>query len=333
MNSTLLPIRLVFVFVCATAGYLVCLTIPDWDSHRLLATAFGFALGLLLVLTDVFLKGFSLRGLSAISFGLGVGTLLSYLVSSSPLLETGDPQVIFLVRLSLFLAATYLCAVIALRGKDEFNLVIPYVRFVPHEVDVPLVVVDTSALIDGRIARICECGFVPGALLIPQFVLRELQLVADSVEPLRRARGRRGLDTLGALKRIKLIDLRIHESEAKRGEVDAKLVFLASSMKAKLLTTDQNLAKMAEFHGVVCLHPGELSRALQPECAVGEMIEVDLIKPGKEEGQAVGYMSDGSMVVVNDAKGAIGKRASAEIISVMPSGNGRLIFARNLGRE
>jgi uncharacterized protein YacL len=174
---------------------------------------------------------------------------------------------------------------------------------------------------------------VPGALLIPQFVLRELQLVADSVEPLRRARGRRGLDTLGALKRIKLIDLRIHESEAKRGEVDAKLVFLASSMKAKLLTTDQNLAKMAEFHGVICLHPGELSRALQPECAVGEMIEVDLVKPGKEEGQAVGYLTDGSMVVVNDAKGAIGKRASAEIISVMPSGNGRIVFARNLGRE
>jgi uncharacterized protein YacL len=333
MNRTLLPIRLVFIFVCAAAGYLVCFTVKDWDSHRGLATAFGFGLGLLLVLVDVFLKGFSLRGLSAITFGLGVGTLISYLVSSSPLLESGDPQVIFLVRLGLFLGATYLCTVIALRGKDEFNLVIPYVRFVPHEVDVPLVVVDTSALIDGRIARICESGFVPGALVIPQFVLRELQTVADSVEPLRRARGRRGLDALGALRRIKHLDLRIHESEAKRGEVEAKLVFLASAMKAKLLTTDQNLAKMADFHGVICLHPGDLSRALQPSYLVGEVIEVDLVKPGKEENQAVGYLPDGSMVVVNDAKSAIGTRASAEIISVMPSGSGRMVFARYVARD
>ncbi len=333
MNRTLLPIRLVFIFVCAAAGYLVCFTVKDWDSHRTMATAFGMALGLLLVLVDVFLKGFSLRGLSAITFGLGVGTLISYLVSSSPLLENGDPQVIFLVRLGLFLAATYLCTVIALRGKDEFNLVIPYVRFVPHEVDVPLVVVDTSALIDGRIARICESGFVPGALVIPQFVLRELQTVADSIEPLRRARGRRGLDALGALRRIKHLDLRIHESEAKRGEVEAKLVFLASSMKAKLLTTDQNLAKMADFHGVICLHPGDLSRALQPGYLVGEVIEVDLVKPGKEENQAVGYLPDGSMVVVNDAKSAIGTRASAEIISVMPSGSGRIVFARYVARD
>ncbi len=333
MNRTLLPIRLVFVFLCAAAGFLVCLAVPDWDAHRGRAIAIGASLGLLLVLTDMMLKGFSLRGLSAITFGLGVGCLISYLVSSSPLLETGDPEMIFLARLALFLGATYLCTVIALRGKDEFNLVIPYVRFVPHDVDVPLVVVDTSALIDGRIAKICESGFVPGALVIPQFVLRELQVVADSADPGRRMRGRRGLDALGALRRIKHLDLRIHESEAKRGEVEAKLVFLASSMKAKLLTTDHNLAKMADFQGVVCLHPGDLSRALQPDYAAGEIVEVDLVKPGKEEGQAVGYLPDGSMVVVNDARAAIGTRASAEIVSVMPSGNGRMIFARYLTRD
>ncbi len=334
VDRTLLPIRLVFVFVCAAAGFLVCLTIQDWDGYRAIATVFGGALGVLLVLTDVFLKGFSLRGLSAISFGLGIGTLIAYLVSSSPLLESGDPQIVFLVRLGLFLAATYICTVIALRGKDEFNLVIPYVRFVPHEVDVPLVLVDTSALIDGRLARICESGFVPGALIIPQFVLRELQAIADSPDAVRRARGRRGLDVLGDLRRIKHLDIRIHESEAKRSEIEAKLVFLATAMKGKLMTTDQNLAKLAGFHGVVCLHPGDLARALQPSYLVGEVIEVDLVKPGKEEGQAVAYLPDGSMVVVNDAKAAIGGRASVEIISVMPSGNsGRMIFSRYLSRE
>ena len=334
MDRTLLPIRLVFVVVCAAAGYLVCLTVQDWDDYRLRATLFGGALGVLLVLVDIFLKGFSLRGLSALTFGLGIGTLISYLVSASPLLVTGDPQVIFLVRMALFLGLTYLSTVIALRGKDEFNLVIPYVRFVPHEVDVPLVLVDTSALIDGRLARICESGFVPGALIIPQFVLRELQAIADSPDPVRRARGRRGLDVLGDLRRIKNLDIRIHESEAKRSDIEAKLVFLAGSMKAKLMTTDQNLSKLAGFHGVVCLHPGELARALQPNYLVGEVIEIDLVKPGKEDGQAVGYLPDGSMVVANDAKAAIGGRASVEIISVMPSGNnGRMIFSRYLARD
>jgi uncharacterized protein YacL len=330
MNRTLFPIRLVFVLVCAATGYLVCLTIPDWDDYRALATFFGGALGLLLVLVDVLLKGFSLRGLSAITFGLAVGTVISHLVSVSPLLEEGDPQVIFLVRLGLFLAATYLCAVIALRGKDEFNLVIPYVRFVPHEVDVPLVVVDTSALIDGRIARICDAGFIPGALIIPRFVLGDLQAVADSSDATRRARGRRGLDTLNELRRIKRLDLRIHQSEAKRSEIDAKLVFLATSMKAKLLTVDENLAKLADFHGVVGLHPADLARALQPAYLVGEALEVDLVKAGKDEGQAVGYLPDGSMVVVNDAARSVGQRMRVEIVGVTSSGNGRIVFARPL---
>ena len=333
MNRTLLPIRMLFVALCAAAGWLVCLTEPAWDDRRLLATVIGFMIGSLVVLVDVLLKGFSLRGLSAISFGLLIGSLISYLLSVSPLLGAGDPQIVFLVRLALFLIVTYLVTVIALRGRDEFNLVIPYVRFVPHEVDVPLVIVDSSALIDGRIARICEAGFIPGALVIPRFILQELQTIADSPEPARRARGRRGLDTLNDLRRIKRLDLRIHESDAKRGEIDAKLVFLATSMKAKLLSVDENLAKLADFHGVIGLHPADLARALQPTYAVGEVIDVDLVKAGKDEGQAIGYLPDGSMVVVNDGARAVGKRVRAEIISVVPSGNGRIVFSRHVGQE
>lgn len=333
MNRTLFPIRLVFILLCGFAGWLICLTAAEWDSYRAMATAVGLLIGALVVLVDLMLKGFSLRGLSAITFGLGIGSVISYMISASPLFGKGDGDIVFLVRLGLFLVCTYLCTVIALRGKDEFNLVIPYVRFVPHEVDVPLIVLDTSVLIDGRIARICESGFVPGALIIPKFVLNELQAIADSPDSVRRARGRRGLDTLGELRRIENLDLRIHESEAKRGEVEAKLVFLATSMKAKLMTIDQNLAKMASFHGLICLHPGRLARALQPTLSVGETIDVELVKPGKEETQAVGYLPDGSMVVVNDAKALVGSRVSVEIMSVMPSAGGRLIFSRLSGRE
>ena len=332
MNRTLLPIRLIFVAVCVTSGWLVCYSISDWDAYRLRAALIGLLIGVLVVLVDVMLKGFSLRGLSAITFGLAVGLLIAFFLSVSPLFKNGDPQVVYLFQLALFIVCSYLGAVIALRGKDEFNLVIPYVRFVPHEVDVPLVVVDTSALIDGRVAKVCEAGFINAALIIPRFVLEELQHVADSAEPLRQARGRRGLEVLNDLRRIRNLDLRIHESEvSKRQDVDAKLVFLAQSMRAKLLTTDYNLAKMAEFHGVPWLNLNHRARSLRQEFLVGDTVEIDLVKLGKEEGQAVGFLDDGSMVVVNAARAYVGRRVNAEITSVLPSGGGKMLFARFVG--
>jgi uncharacterized protein YacL len=332
MNKTLLPIRAVFIALCAAAGWLLCYSIQEWDAYRLRATLIGLLIGVLVVLVDMLLKGFSLRGLSALTFGLAVGALVAMFLSSSPLFDNGDPQVIYLFRLALFLICTYLGAVIALRGKDEFNLVIPYVRFVPHDVETPLVVVDTSALIDGRVAKICEAGFINAALVIPRFVLEELQNVADSTDPLRQARGRRGLEVLNDLRRIKNLDLRIHESEVtKRQDVDAKLVFLAQSMRARLLTTDYNLAKMAEFHGVPWLNLNHLAKALHQELLVGDTIEVDLVKLGKEEGQAVGFLEDGSMVVVNTARAHLGRRVTAEITSVLPSAGGKMVFARYVG--
>ena len=332
MNKTLLPIRLAFIAICAGSGWLVCYTIQQWDAYWLRAAGIGLLIGVLVVLVDMLLKGFSLRGLSAITFGLAVGMLISFLISVSPLFEyasSNDPQTVYLFRLALFLICSYLATVIALRGKDEFNLVIPYVRFVPHDVEVPLVVVDTSALIDGRVAKVCSAGFINAALVIPRFVLEELQRVADSSDPLRQARGRRGLDVLNDLRRIKHLDLRIHESDVtKRQDVDAKLVFLAQSLRAKLLTTDYNLAKMAEFHGVQWLNLNHLSQALRQELMVGDTIEIDLVKLGKEEGQAVGFMEDGSMVVVNAGRAHLGHRVSVEITSVLPSAGGKMMFAR-----
>ncbi|MDD2762680.1 MAG: PIN domain-containing protein [Opitutaceae bacterium] len=332
MNKTLLPIRAVFIVLCAAVGWLVCYTIQEWDPYRLRATSIGLLIGVLVVLVDILLKGFSLRGLSAITFGLAVGALVAFLISSSPLFENGEPQIVYLVRLALFLICSYLGTVIALRGKDEFNLVIPYVRFVPHDVEVPLVVVDTSALIDGRVTKVCQAGFINAALIIPRFVLEELQHVADSSDPLRQARGRRGLEVLNELRRISNLDLRIHESEvSKRQDVDAKLVFLAQSMRARLLTTDYNLAKMAEFHGVPWLNLNQLASALRQELNVGDSIEVNLIKLGKEEGQAVGFFDDGSMVVINAARAYVGRRVTAEITSVLPSAGGKMVFARLVG--
>ncbi|MCC5023338.1 MAG: twitching motility protein PilT [Candidatus Synoicihabitans palmerolidicus] len=331
MTKTLLPIRVVFIALCASTGWLVCYTIREWDEFRILATFIGISIGVLVILVDLLLKGFSLRGLSALTFGLGVGSLISYLICTSPLFIEGDEQIVYLFRLALFLIVTYMSTVIAFRGRDEFNLVIPYVRFVPHEVDSSVVVVDTSALIDGRVARICESGFLSGALIIPRFVLEQLQRVADSAEPARQARGRRGLEVLASLRRLKQLDLRIHESEAKASEVDAKLVFLAQSMKAKLLTTDYNLAKMAEFHGVPWLNLKTLAKSMRRELLVGEPLEIDLVKTGREDHQGVGYLEDGSMVVVEEARALVGSRVTAQITSILPSAGGKLVFGRLVG--
>ncbi|HUG12505.1 MAG TPA: TRAM domain-containing protein [Opitutaceae bacterium] len=332
-NKPLLIIRVFFLVLCVTGSLLLAYVNPDWQDNQVRSVIVGLLIGTLVILVDISIKGFSLRGLTALTFGIAMGTIVSFLLSVSPLFNTGDPGTLFLARLIMFVVCCYLGAVIALRGKDDFNFVIPYVRFVRQETDVPMIVLDASTLIDGRIAKICETQFVSGGLIIPRFILSELQRVADSTDPVRRARGRRGLETLNALRKITTLDLKIHDSEvSNRQEMDAKLVFIAQSMKAKLLTMDYSLAQMAQFQGVVWLNLNSLARAVRPELTLGETVEVDIVKPGKEEGQGVGYLEDGSMVVIADGRGLIGKRVTAEVVSVLPSAGGKMVFAKASGR-
>ncbi len=332
MYKTIVILRIFFFLICVTGSYLVCYSIPDWDQYRTLAVFIGASIGVLVILIDVFLKGFSLRGLTALTFGLFVGWLFAIFISNSPLFENGDPQILFLVRLALFVILMYLGSVIALRGRDEFNLVIPYVRFEPHGVDVPLVVLDTSILIDARIIGICESKFMGYALVIPRFVLDELQRIADSSDIQRQTKGRKGLEVLNQLRKMEHLDLRIHESDvSNRQNVDAKLVFLAQSMNAKIMTTDFNLAQMAEFHTIDWLNINALAKALNPDFNIGEIFDVELVKEGKEPGQAVGFLNDGSMVVVNDGIDLIGQAVRIEVQSILPSAGGKMVFAKALG--
>lgn len=331
MGHTLLVIRIFFFLVMLGGGHLLTLVVADWDERRGLVYFISGSIGGLVILVDIFLKGFSLRGLTALTFGLFVGFLASLFLTSSPLFAEGDPEVIFIARMGTFVILMYLGAVISLRGKDEFNLVIPYMRFVPHEVNTPLAVVDTSALIDGRLVGICESKFMAYGLVIPSFIVDELQRIADSSDPVRQAKGRRGLEAMNKLKRMSHIDLRIHQSDLdRRQRVEAKLIYLAQSMKAKILTTDYNLAQIGEFHAVEWLNINSLVKALNTELVVGEQLEVTLVKAGKEAGQAVGFLGDGSMVVVNEGRRSIGQTVVAEVQSILPSGGGKLIFAKLL---
>jgi uncharacterized protein YacL len=334
MNKTIFIVRIFFFLLCVMGSWLVCFSVKEWDHYQLLALGIGSLLGGLVILLDLLLKGFSLRGLTALSFGLAMGAMIAFLIDISPLFENGDPAILFLVRLALYVIFMYLGTVIALRGKDEFNVVIPYIRFSAEDVESDLILVDTSALIDGRIVKLCETRFITNGIVIPQFVLDELQRVADSSDSSRKEKGRKGLDHLNQLKNLHFVEIKIHESEVtERAAVDAKLVFLAKTLKAKLLTLDYNLAQLAEFQGVTWLNLNDLHQALAPQTHIGDTALIELVKSGKDAGQAVGYLSDGSMMVVNDGEKYIGAKVNVKIISILPSAGGKMVFAEILKEE
>lgn len=337
MNSPIRTVRVAFLAFCVGGGYLTHLvgkSAPDSNLTEYLIVS--LILGLLLILVDMLLKGFSLRSLTSLTLGLGIGGLIAYFISISPLLDSAtfgkDPEFdskLFAVKVAIFIASTYLATVITLRSRDEFNLVIPYVRFNALDTPTNLVVLDTSALIDGRIVALCETGFVSASLVLPRFVIEELQTVADSNDSGKRSRGRRGLNHLNALKEVKSVDLRIHESgQGPQGTVDDRLVALAQSLKAGLLTTDYNLAQIARFHGVKWLNLNALAKGMKYEIAAGDIVEVEITREGREPGQGVGHLPDGSMLVVNDGAALIGKTVAAEVTNIAPTAAGRMIFAK-----
>lgn len=328
MNKTLLPIQIVFVVLGAAAGWLVAYGLQEGDDRRGKAVFASTSIGVLGVLVNKLLKGFLLRGLSAITFGLVAGSIGAYVVGTPQVFDQGDLVIIFLRWLGLFITVVYLFTVVTLRGQDEFNLATPYVRFVPHEVESPRVVLDTNGLIDGRVVEGGGTGFLNAALGLPRFAVADLQHVADPSDPVWQARGRRGSETWAELREIKGLDRRIREEEAKRDAVNAKLVLLDQSRRAHLLTTDNNLAKFAEFHGVPWLNLNPLAKVLRPGLVWGESGEGDLMKLGNEPDQTVGYPEDGSRVVVSPAREFLGQRVHVEVTSVLPSAGGKMVLAR-----
>lgn len=192
-------------------------------------------------------------------------------------------------------------------------------------------VLDTSALIDGRILDIAQTGFIEGTLLLPRFVLAELQGVADSSDPMRRARGRRGLAVVAELQKVKTLDVQIPNvafKELKRDEVDEALVELCKRTGAKILTTDYNLNQIAKIEGVVVLNVNDLANSLKPQFLPGEIVRIDIIRPGKESGQGIGYLEDGTMLVVEDGEGGIGGTSDVTITSMLQTSAGRMVFGR-----
>lgn len=323
------PLRILFLILCTVGGYAVSQVRPDLVQKGMYGWMVGFGLGSVLIAIDEMLKGFSLRAFSAATFGLVLGTIIAWLIDVSGLFVFADENQRWMIRLALFLAFGYIGMILAMRSnKEDFSLIIPYVRFASQSKPENLLLLDTSVIIDGRIADLIEAKFIEGMVIVPRFVLHELQRLADSNDPIIRARGRRGLEMLTRLQQNKTSEVKIHEGDfIDEPEVDAKLVRLARALNAKLYTNDYNLGKVAELQSVAYINLNEMANALKPVILPGEIFSIRVVREGKDKGQGVGYLNDGTMVVINNAQNMIGQQATVKVISLLQTGAGVIVFA------
>lgn len=309
--------------------FLVSSMIVGYQTAGFSGILLGGLAATIMILLEVGLRKVSVSGLSSAVFGLILGLIMAKLVGDAFSLAKTEADTLAAIRVVLTLVFCYLGMVLALRGKDEFNVIIPYVRLRRQGQAEDITVLDTSAIIDGRIVDICKTKFLAGKIIIPKFVLRELQQIADSTDPIKRQRGRRGLEMLHSVQKEPGLDISLNEEDFPEiAEVDAKLVKLAKLLEAKILTVDYNLNRVATIQEIKVLNINELANALKPVVFPGEQMQIKLIKEGKEHNQAVGYLDDGTMVVVEDARRLIGQEVRVAVTSVLQTQAGRMIFTK-----
>ena len=319
-------LRVLFLVFCAAVGGTVT---AETQGAAVPGILLGAVLALLLILADRLLKGFSLRAFSSATLGLLLGMLFAKLLVASDVLHYQSSTTQWALRLVAYCAFGYIGMMLAIRSnRDEFALIIPYIRFARETTQREPIVVDTNIIIDGRIADLCATGFLSRSLIVPRFVLGELQTLADSRDPIKRDRGRRGLEILNQLQRSREIELTIHDTENESDlTIDAQLVRTAKLLHARLLTNDTALCQVARLQQVPTLNLADLARVLRPTVAAGEELEISLLKEGRDDHQAVGYLQDGTMIVVNHARPYLGKAVRVVVSSALQTGAGRLIFA------
>jgi uncharacterized protein YacL len=250
-------------------------------------------------------------------------------VDGSGLFINTTPEVRWLIRLGLFLGFGYIGIILAMRSnKEDFSLIIPYVRFAPQNKPDNLLLLDTSVIIDGRIADLIETHFLEGLIVVPRFVLKEIQQIADSTDAIKRARGRRGLEMLNRLQRNTNTEVRIHDGDfPEEKEVDTKLIHLARNLNAKLFTNDYNLARIAELQKISYVNLHEVSKCLKVTLLPGETLQLKVVREGKDKGQGVGYLPDGTMVVINNGQPHIGQHVEVQVQTLLQTGAGVIVFA------
>ncbi len=321
----LLLLRILFVISSMVMGY----SLMNVRTAGPMGILLGGLIALVLVLAEIGLRKISVTGLSSVVFGLIFGLIMAKLVGDAISLAKVETETLGAIRSIATLVFCYLGMVMALRGKDEFNIIIPYVRLRRQDQSEAVTLLDTSVVIDGRIVDICKSKFLAGKIIVPKFVLKELQQIADSTDPIKRQRGRRGLEMLHTIQKEAGVDVVIHDEDfPETSEVDAKLVRLAKLLEAKILTVDFNLNRVASIQGIKVLNINELANALKPVVFPGEQMKIKLIKDGKEHNQSVVYLDDGTMVVAEEARRLIGQDVKVTVTSVLQTQAGRMIFTK-----
>lgn len=324
-------IRILLVLACSISGSAIAYYTADPNSSYLIIQSIagliiGLSVALLVIRLEKDLRKISLKiivgGVVGMIIGLLVALILGFGLNMVSKIRQNQ-QIIPWIYLLLTGILGYLGLVLGSKKIEEFNF-----RGSGEKAESERRILDTSVIIDGRIADICDSGFIEGELIVPRFVLNELQLVADSSDSIKRSRGRRGLDILNRMQKISNISINIVEQDfPKIKGVDGKLVALAQKINAKLLTNDFNLNKVAELQGVRVLNINELANSMKPVVLPGEQMNVKIIREGKEHGQGVGYLDDGTMIVVDNGQKLLNMNVDVIVTSVLQTTAGRMIFS------
>jgi uncharacterized protein YacL len=335
----LILIRAVFVLVVAGFGVRTMQIVSELRLANPYISVLIFCgvmvAALVAVIADIWTPRKRIQTISAVYIGFIVGLVLSDLLRNSlqPHLELYlNPRVHMMVLSFLTTFICFICISTLLQTKDDFRFIIPYVEFAKEVKGARPLVLDTSVIIDGRIADVSETRVIDQEMIIPRFVLQELQSIADSSDKLRRNRGRRGLDILNRLQKSPGVEVRIYDAEipelAGIREVDTKLVVLAKHLGGKVVTNDYNLNKIARLQGVEVINLNDLANAMKPIVLPGEGLTVKLLKRGEEQGQGIGYLDDGTMVVAEQGAYHLGETLKLTVTSVLQTSAGRMIFGR-----
>jgi uncharacterized protein YacL len=298
----------------------------------------GFGMGALVFFVDVLTPRRKLGALAGVFFAIIVGLLISGalapvvdMINKSYTIQMLDATV-RAIQWIVGICVCYLTVSIVIRTKDDIRFVIPYVEFAKQTKGARPLVLDTSAIVDGRIADLCENRFFDAPVIVPRFVLNELQLIADSADKLKRNRGRRGLDVLNKMQSSQAIDVEIDETAVTEVEdakgVDQKLLVFAKGCNGRIATTDYNLSKVAKVRGVDVVNINDLAHLLKVVVLPGEQMQVRVVKPGEEADQGIGYLDDGTMIVVENARNKIGREVVLSVTSSLQTSAGKMIFGR-----
>jgi uncharacterized protein YacL len=333
----LVVLRAIFVAVSVGIAVLMFGTpmirqAPAWVPWAVLLGM--IALPLTVIGIDSSLRRKDLTVITAIYFGLLVGVFLTYIavLALTPILAANsDNPVASWLPLILGMILCYICTSLLLQTRDDFRFLIPYVEFARDVKGLRPNILDASAVVDGRVADLAETGLFQSRFVVPSFVVDELQQAADSPDKQRRLRGRRGLDVLGSLRENKTVDIEVlapaDETDADSSE-EQRVVAMARQLGGRIITNDPNVVKIAGVRSVQALNINDIALSLKPTFVAGDMVDVRLVKPGEGPGQGVGYLDDGTMVVVEGGRDQIGRLVHASVTSTLQTSAGRLVFAK-----